>query len=152
MKAVVALGANLEDPQLAMDLAVALLSEATELLAVSTFHKTKPVGGPPQPDYLNAVCIIESELSAGELLSVLHGIEKSMGRVRLEQWGPRIIDLDLITFGNLISDDPDVLLPHPRAYQRTFVLEPWLEIDPDAELPGHGRVDHLLNTLPGSEL
>jgi 2-amino-4-hydroxy-6-hydroxymethyldihydropteridine diphosphokinase len=152
MKAVIALGANLEDPQLAMDLAVALLSEATELLAVSTFHKTKPVGGPPQPDYLNAVCIIESELSAGELLSVLHGIEKSMGRVRLEQWGPRIIDLDLITFGNLISDDPDVLLPHPRAYQRTFVLEPWLEIDPDAELPGHGRVDHLLNTLPGSEL
>ena len=138
MKAVIALGANLEDPQLAMDLAVALLSEATELLAVSTFHKTKPVGGPPQPDYLNAVCIIESELSAGELLSVLHGIEKSMGRVRLEQWGPRIIDLDLITFGNLISDDPDVLLPHPRAYQRTFVLEPWLEIDPDAELPGHG--------------
>ena len=152
MKAVIALGANLEDPQLAMDLAVALLSEATELLAVSTFHKTKPVGGPPQPDYLNAVCIIESELSAGELLSVLHGIEKSMGRVRLEQWGPRIIDLDLITFGHLISDDPDVLLPHPRAYQRTFVLEPWLEIDPDAELPGHGRVDHLLNTLPGSEL
>ncbi len=152
MKAVIALGANLEDPQLAMDLAVGLLSEATELLAVSTFHKTKPVGGPPQPDYLNAVCIIESDLTARELLSVLHGIEKSMGRVRVELWGPRVIDLDLITFGDLVSDDPDVLLPHPRAYQRTFVLEPWLEIDPDAELPVHGRVDQLLNSLRGSEL
>ena len=152
MKAVIALGANLEDPQLAMDLAVGLLSEATELLAVSTFHKTKPVGGPPQPDYLNAVCIIESDLTARELLSVLHGIEKSMGRVRVELWGPRVIDLDLITFGDLVSDDPDVLLPHPRAYQRSFVLEPWLEIDPDAELPVHGRVDQLLNSLRGSEL
>ncbi len=152
MRAVIALGANLEDPQLAMDLAVGLLSEATELLAVSTFHKTKPVGGPPQPDYLNAVCIIESDLTARELLSVLHGIEKSMGRVRVELWGPRVIDLDLITFGDLVSDDPDVLLPHPRAYQRSFVLEPWLEIDPDAELPVHGRVDQLLNSLRGSEL
>ena len=147
MKAVVALGANLDDPASAMQLAVALLREETQVLAVSTFHQTKPVGGPPQPDYLNAACIIESELTPGELLSLLHGIEKSMGRVRIEQWGPRVIDLDLITFGDLVSDDPTVVLPPPRAHEREFVLAPWLEIDPDAEIPSKGRVDQLLFAL-----
>ena len=70
-----------------------------------------------------------------------------MGRVRIEQWGPRVIDLDLITFGDLVSDDPTVVLPHPRAHEREFVLAPWLEIDPDAEIPSKGRVDQLLFAL-----
>ncbi len=149
MKAVVALGANLDNPQAAMDMAVALLAEATDLLAVSAFHQTKPVGGPAQPDYLNAVCIIDSELPPHDLLSVLQGIEKSMGRVRAEKWGPRIIDLDLITYGEIVSEDSHLELPHPRAHERRFVLEPWLEIDPEAQLPSHGRVDKLLENLPG---
>ncbi|HEX7405208.1 MAG TPA: 2-amino-4-hydroxy-6-hydroxymethyldihydropteridine diphosphokinase, partial [Candidatus Nanopelagicaceae bacterium] len=118
MRAVVALGANLDDPRESVDLAVAMLREATDLVAVSTFHVTKPVGGPPQLDYINAVCIIESELSPRELLGLLHGIEKSMGRVRDEHWGPRTIDLDLISFGEVVISEEGLVLPHPRAHER----------------------------------
>lgn len=151
MRAVVALGANLEDPFGAVELAIALLEQSTDLIARSSLHSTKPVGGPPQPDYVNAICIIDSDLSPHELLDLLHGIEKSMGRVRNERWGPRVIDLDLITYGNVVSEEEDLILPHPRAHERRFVLEPWLEIDPDAELPLHGRVDAILAELAPSK-
>jgi len=142
MRAVIALGANLEEPKAAVELAITLLEQATNVIARSTLYSTKPVGGPPQPDYINAVCIIDSELPARDLLGLLHGIEKSMGRVRNERWGPRVIDLDLITYGDLVVEDEDLTLPHPRAHERRFVLEPWLEIDPDAKLPLHGRVSN----------
>jgi len=151
LRAVVALGANLDDPRESVDLAVALLREATDLVAVSTFHVTKPVGGPPQPDYINAVCIIESELSPRELLDLLHGIEKSMGRVRNEHWGPRTIDLDLISFGEVVISEEGLVLPHPRAHERRFVLEPWMEIDPDALLITHGPIRDILAQLPPAE-
>lgn len=148
MKAVIALGANLEEPIAAVELAITLLEQSTDLVARSSLFSTKPVGGPPQPDYVNAICIIESDLPARDLLGLLHGIEKSMGRVRNERWGPRVIDLDLITYGLLVNDEEDLTLPHPRAHERRFVLEPWLEIDPDAELPLHGRVRQILADLP----
>lgn len=151
MKAVVALGANLEEPRAAVELAITLLEQSTNLMAHSSLYSTKPVGGPPQPDYINAVCIIDSDLPVRDLLGLLHGIEKSMGRVREEQWGPRVIDLDLITYGTLVSKDEDLTLPHPRAHERRFVLEPWLEIDPDAELALHGRVSDILAELPPSK-
>lgn len=151
MKAVVALGANLEEPVAAIELAISLLENSTNLLARSSLFSTKPVGGPPQPDYINAVCIIDSDLPARDLLALLHGIEKSMGRVREERWGPRVIDLDLITFGDLLIEEEDLSLPHPRAHERRFVLEPWHEIDPDAELPLHGRVSDILAELPPSK-
>jgi len=151
MKAVVALGANLEDPNAAVELALALLEQSTDLIARSSLYSTKPVGGPPQPDYVNAVCIVDSELPPHELLDLLHGIEKSMGRVRNERWGPRVIDLDLITYDDVLSEEEDLILPHPRAHERRFVLEPWLEIDPDAELPLHGRVADILEELPPSK-
>ncbi|HEX7405570.1 MAG TPA: 2-amino-4-hydroxy-6-hydroxymethyldihydropteridine diphosphokinase [Candidatus Nanopelagicaceae bacterium] len=151
MRAVVALGANLDDPRESVDLAVAMLRAATDLVAVSTFHVTKPVGGPPQPDYINAVCIIESELSPRELLGLLHGIEKSMGRVRDEHWGPRTIDLDLISFGEVVISEEGLVLPHPRAHERRFVLEPWMEIDPDALLISHGPIRDILAQLPAAE-
>ena len=151
MKAVVALGANLDDPQGAIELAVALLREATEVIAVSSLYKTKPVGGPEQPDYFNAICIIESEVSATDFLHMLQGIEKSMGRIRVERWGPRIIDLDLITFGDIQSSDPHLTLPHPRAHERRFVLEPWLEIEPTAHLVGRGLIEQILEELPPSQ-
>ena len=86
MKAVIALGANIGDPQEQMDLAVALLREAIDVKAVSSYYRTAPVGGPEQPDYLNAVCIAECELPAAELLALLHGIEKALGRERLVHW------------------------------------------------------------------
>ena len=148
MKAVIALGANIGNPQEQMDIAVALLKESLEVSAVSSFFTTAPVGGPEQPDYLNAVCIAESELSAADLLALLHGIEKALGRERIEHWGPRTIDLDLIQYGSLLSYAEELLLPHPRAHERRFVLEPWCEIEPDAILLTHGKVSDLLAQLP----
>ena len=147
MKAVVALGANIGNPEEQMDLAVAMLKESTDVKAVSSYHVTKPVGGPEQPDYINAVCILESELPALDLLSLLHGIEKSLGRERIEKWGPRTIDLDLIQYGGLLSKADELELPHPRAYERRFVLEPWFEIEPDAILLTHGKISELLAQL-----
>ncbi len=151
MKAVIALGANLEDPETAVELALSLLELSTDLISRSKLYSTKPVGGPPQPDYINAVAIIESELAAHDLLDLLKGIEKSMGRVRNERWGPRVIDLDLITYGDLQSDDESLTLPHPRAHERRFVLEPWLEIDPDAYLPTFGCIRDILAKIPPSK-
>ena len=148
MKAVVALGANIGNPREQMDVAIALLREATEVKAVSTYFVTKPVGGPEQPDYLNAVCILESELPALDLLAVLQGIEKSLGREREVRWGPRTIDLDLIQYGSLLSAAAELELPHPRAQERRFVLEPWCEIEPDAILLTHGKISELLAQLP----
>ena len=148
MKAVIALGANIGEPRENLDLALALLREATDVQLVSSYYTTAPVGGPEQPDYLNAVCIIESELPAMDLMSLLHGIEKSLGRERVEHWGPRTIDLDLIQYGGLLSNALELQLPHPRAHLRRFVLQPWFEIEPDAILLTHGSIKDLLEQLP----
>ena len=148
MKAVIALGSNIGDPKAQMDLAVAMLREATEIISVSEYFSTKPVSDIEQPDYLNAVCIAESELPALDLLGVLHGIEKTLGRERLEKWGPRTIDLDLIQYGSLLSSADELTLPHPRAHERRFVLEPWISIDPEAILLTHGKISELLAQLP----
>ena len=148
MKAVIALGANIGDPKAQMDLAVAMLREATEVISLSEYFSTKPVSDIEQPDYLNAVCIVESELPAMDLLSLLHGIEKALGRQRLEKWGPRTIDLDLIQYGSLLSSADELKLPHPRAHERRFVLEPWVSVDPEAILLTHGKISELLVQLP----
>ncbi len=148
MKAVIALGANIGNPKEQMDIAIALLRESLEVTAVSSYFTTAPVGGPEQPDYLNAVCIAESELPAAELLALLHGIEKTLGRERIEHWGPRTIDLDLIQYGSILSYAEELILPHPRAHERRFVLEPWAEIDPEALLLTHGKISELLAQLP----
>jgi 2-amino-4-hydroxy-6-hydroxymethyldihydropteridine diphosphokinase len=148
MRAVIALGANIGDPKAQMDLAVAMLREAMEVISVSSYHSTKPVSDIEQPDYLNAICIAESDLPALDLLAVLNGIEKTLGRERLEKWGPRTIDLDLIQYGSLLSSADELTLPHPRAHERRFVLEPWISIDPEAILLTHGKVSELLAQLP----
>jgi len=147
MKAVVALGANLGDPKEQIDVAITLLREATEVVAVSSYYVTKPVGILDQPDFINAVCILESDLPAADLLSLLHGIEKTLGRERHEKWGPRTLDLDLIQYGTLLSKAEELQLPHPRAHERRFVLEPWHEIEPDAVLLTHGKISQLLEQL-----
>ena len=147
MKAIVALGANIGDPQSNLDIAVALLKEASEVLKVSSYYITEPVGGPDQPDFLNAVVILESDLPAMDLLSLLHGIEKSLGRERIEHWGPRTIDCDLIQYGSILSDSTELMLPHPRAHERRFVLEPWHEVEPEGILLTHGPIKELLAQL-----
>ena len=146
MKAVISLGANIGDTKANLDLAIGLLREATEVIAVSSYSQTKPVGGPEQPDYLNAVVIVESELPAKDLLALLNGIETAMGRTREIHWGPRVIDLDLIQYGGLLVNDEKLTLPHPRAHERRFVLAPWFEIEPEAVLLTYGRISDLLKT------
>jgi len=148
MKAIISLGANLGNPKENLDTAITLLRDATDVKAVSSYITTDPVGGPEQPKYLNAVCIIDSDLPAMDLLSMLHGIEKVLGRERIERWGPRTIDLDLIQYGGLLSKAEELMLPHPRAHERRFVLQPWFEIEPDAILLTHGSVQELLEQLP----
>ena len=147
MKAVISLGANIGNPEEQMQLAIAMLREATDVIALSSIYTTEPVGGPEQPNYLNAICIAESDLPAADLLALLHGIEKTLGRERIERWGPRRIDLDLIQYGTILSSAQELELPHPRAHERRFVLEPWFEIEPDAILLTHGKISELLEQL-----
>ena len=147
MKAVIALGANIGNPQEQLELALALLRESIDVQKVSSIYTTSPVGGVAQPDFLNAVCIAESELPAADLLALLHGIEKVLGRTREIHWGPRTIDLDLIQYGSILSYADELALPHPRAHERRFVLEPWNEIEPEAILLTHGKVSELLAQL-----
>ena len=148
-RAVIALGANLGDARAALSGA----SEAIEaipgtfLTAQSSVYSTAPVGGVEQPDYLNAVVIVETTLSPRELLDRLHDLENAWHRTREMRWGPRTLDLDLIEYAGVTSADPTLTLPHPRAHERAFVLVPWLEADPRAELTGFGPVALLVPAL-----
>jgi 2-amino-4-hydroxy-6-hydroxymethyldihydropteridine diphosphokinase len=148
-RAVLALGSNLGDRLENLQGAIDALFDAPGLdfIAVSPVYETAPVGGPDQPDYLNAVIIVDTALPARTILDRAHGVEEAFQRVRAERWGPRTLDLDLITCGDETSDDPELTLPHPRAHERVFVLLPWHDIDPDAEIPGHGSVAKLLAEL-----
>lgn len=147
MKAVVALGSNLENRRLNLDIAITKLELLLKEIKVSPIIESKPVGGPRQDDFLNAVVIGDSELGATELLTSLLLIEEEMGRVRNIKWGPRIIDLDLIVYGEQVIDTVFLKLPHPLAQSREFVLTPWLAIDPMAVIPGVGSVKSLLATI-----
>ena len=143
---VLALGSNLGDRQDilqgAVDAIVGL--PGVRVTAVSPVYETVPVGGPAQPDYLNAIVLADAARPARELLDRLHEIEAAFDRVLVVRWGPRTLDIDVIDFGGERSDDPELTLPHPRAHERAFVLGPWRDVDPDAALPGHGPVAGLL--------
>jgi 2-amino-4-hydroxy-6-hydroxymethyldihydropteridine diphosphokinase len=147
MKAVIALGSNLGNRELYIDSAVAELAKVIEITHLSTNHETDPVGGPEQPKYLNAIAIAETDLDPRELLIIMLEIENRLGREREVHWGPRTIDLDLIVFGDEVIDSEVLVLPHPRAHERKFVLEPWLEIDPDAYIPGIGEIESILQRI-----
>lgn len=147
MRAALALGANIGDRAGALQAAVDALDGATRVMAVSAIFETTPVGGPPQPDFYNAVVVVDTELAAIELLELAHRIEQAAGRVRLEHWGPRTLDVDVLVYGDLRSDDPVLTVPHPRAHERAFVLLPWLDADPDARIGGLGAVADLAGTV-----
>jgi len=147
VKAVIALGSNLGNRELYIDSAIAELAKVIEITHLSTNHETDPVGGPEQPKYLNAIAIAETELDPRELLIIMLEIENRLGRKREVHWGPRTIDLDLIVFGDEVIDSEVLVLPHPRAHERKFVLEPWLEIDPDAYIPGIGEIESILQRI-----
>jgi 2-amino-4-hydroxy-6-hydroxymethyldihydropteridine diphosphokinase len=145
--AVLALGSNLGDRLAMLQLAVDALASAGEVVAVSPVVETDPVGGPEQDDYLNAVVVLGTSATPRELLDRAHQIEQAAHRVRVEHWGPRTLDVDVIAVGDAVVDEPDLSVPHPRAHTRAFVLVPWLAGDADATLVGHGRVDVLLAGL-----
>jgi 2-amino-4-hydroxy-6-hydroxymethyldihydropteridine diphosphokinase len=156
--AVLAFGANLGDRE------ATILAAAEELGAIpgilvdrlSRLYETvavKPDGiDYDAPGYLNAVATIRTSLEPDALLRIVNGIEAEHGRVRAERWGDRTLDVDIITYGELQQDSARLTLPHPRAAERDFVLVPWLEIDPEASLPGIGRADELLTRIPETTL
>lgn len=147
MKAVISLGSNLGDREQHLMSAAQALNEVGEVLALSNVLENRAVGGPPQPDFLNAILILETNLDPDELLRVCQAIEGIFGRTREERWGPRTLDLDIISCDQLIQSSETLTLPHPRASERYFVLAPWFEVDNDAYLPGKGPVVELLANL-----
>jgi 2-amino-4-hydroxy-6-hydroxymethyldihydropteridine diphosphokinase len=149
VKTVIALGSNLGDSKSIFSDAIIQIGKSVEVQSISKFYETIPVGGPEQPNYLNAVLIGDTQMPPLELLTQLQSIENCAGRVREERWGPRTLDLDLIIYGDLLMKEELLTLPHPRAHERSFVLEPWVEIDPQAELPGYGKIGVLLKQIAG---
>ena len=147
MRLVIALGSNLGESEKTLNLAIEKLKELCKIDKISKFIETEPVGGPVQPNYLNAVIIGSTDLTPEVLLEKCLEIENDLGRVREERWGARTIDIDLISVGNIEMDTPALTLPHPRAHERRFVLEPWFEIDQDAVLIGKGKISQLLAAL-----
>ena len=148
-RAVLGLGANLGDALGALRGAVDALDAdpATDVVAASSVYRSAPVGGPEQPDYLNAVVVVATDLRSWELLELAQRIEADHDRVREERWGPRTLDIDLVTFDSVVSNDPDLTLPHPRAHERLFVVLPWLEAAPDDQHPTFGLLSGLAVAL-----
>jgi 2-amino-4-hydroxy-6-hydroxymethyldihydropteridine diphosphokinase/dihydroneopterin aldolase len=151
---VLALGANLGDRAATLGAAVAELAATPgiEVVGISPVVETDPVGGPGQPDYLNAVVAVRSTLTPLGLLAACLAVEQRHGRERRVRWGPRTLDIDVVTYGELVLRSPDLVLPHPRAAARAFVLAPWAALDPRARLPvpgGSAAVLELLADLVG---
>ncbi len=151
-RVVLALGSNLGDRLANLQAGLDVLAAAPGLgqLSVSPVYETAPVGGPAQDDYLNAVVIAETALPARAVLERARQAEAALGRVRAQRWGPRTLDVDIIVCGAEISADPKLTLPHPRAHERAFVLAPWHDLDPAAQIPGRGPVADLLARLGGA--
>lgn len=135
-RAVLALGSNLGESESTIERAVVDLREAgMRILRVSPLYRTAPVGGPAgQPDYVNAVIEVSTSLRPYELLKLCNAVEAAHHRERLVRWGPRTLDIDVIDYEGVVSDDPVLTLPHPRAHERSFVLTPWARMDPEAHL------------------
>jgi 2-amino-4-hydroxy-6-hydroxymethyldihydropteridine diphosphokinase len=149
-RVVLSLGSNLGDRLENLQEAIDTLFDAPGLtfVALSPVYETEPYGGPDgdipeQDDYLNVVVIADTRLAPETLLERVLNVENSMRRTREVRWGPRTLDIDIVLFGNVTSDDPQLTLPHPRAHERAFVLVPWADVEPEVLLPGHGRVGDL---------
>ena len=153
--AVLSLGSNLGDRHANLRDAVLGLGEA--VLVISGVYETPPWGDPDQQDYLNAAVLVADEIEARAWLTRAQELERAAGRVRdpARRYAPRTLDVDVVAVWDdagvpVTSDEPDLVLPHPRAHERAFVLRPWLDIQPYAQLPGHGWVTDLLRTGPAA--
>lgn len=149
--AVISLGANLGNRLETVQGAIDALEDTPGLRvkAVSPVYETEPWGVDPgsQPSYLNAVILVKTTLPPSSLLERGQAIEEAFDRIRNERWGPRTLDVDILAYADVVSDDPLLTLPHPRAHQRAFVLVPWHDVDPKAEVPGRGPIAELLTTV-----
>ena len=155
-EAVLSLGANLGDRARALRTAITALKD-DGLVARSTLYETPPWGPVEQPPYLNAVVVVRGPRDASGWLPRAHELEQAAGRTREERWGPRTLDVDVVVVTEddgtpVLSDDPELTLPHPRAHERAFVLVPWLALDPGAVVPGRGRVADLVTALPPDDV
>jgi 2-amino-4-hydroxy-6-hydroxymethyldihydropteridine diphosphokinase len=151
-RVVLALGSNQGERLAMLQGAVDALADTPDLVvvAVSPVYETDPVGGPEQPDFLNAVVVAEGPQSPRTQRERALAIEDAFDRTRDVHWGPRTLDVDVVAVGDLTVDEPDLVVPHPLAGDRAFVLVPWCDADPAAELPGAGRVADLLVRLDTS--
>ena len=136
------LGSNLGDRLASLEQAARLLEaeQGVDVVRSSSVYASDPVGGPPQPEYLNAVVEVMTDLGPDELLAACQRVESTLGRVRAERWGPRTIDIDVLAYDELERHDPELTLPHPRLLERAFVLVPLLEVAPELRLPDGRRV------------
>jgi 2-amino-4-hydroxy-6-hydroxymethyldihydropteridine diphosphokinase len=141
-RAFLGLGSNVGDRLAYLRDAVRLLDDEDGIRVVrcSRIWETAPIGGPPQPDFLNAVIEVDLDRTPRELLAAAHRVEAALGRVREIRWGPRTIDVDVLLIGDRTIDEPDLVVPHPRIAERAFVLLPLLELEPDLALPGGRRL------------
>jgi 2-amino-4-hydroxy-6-hydroxymethyldihydropteridine diphosphokinase len=147
--AFIGLGSNLNDPDGQVRAALAALAhvESTRVCAVSSLYRSAPVGIEDQPEFVNAVAHVMTLLEPRPLLQHLLALESAQGRVRTVRNGPRTLDLDLLLFGSRCIDEPGLVIPHPRMHERAFVLIPLVEIAPDLDIPGHGRVADLIRRI-----
>ncbi len=154
VRVVLGLGSNLGDRLANLQAAVDALCRGPGLgfVAVSPVYETAPVGGPSQPDFLNAVLLAAAALPASAVLDRAHAAEAASHRVRGARWGPRTLDIDIISYDDVTSDDPALTLPHPRAHERSFVLVPWHDVEPGARIPGRGPVAGLVAAGPADGL
>ncbi len=151
----IGLGSNLDNPKSQISRAINALEKLpeTELLRCSSLYRSKPVGPKDQPDYINAVVILDTALSALTLLNHMQAIEDQQGRVRgSERWGPRTLDLDLLMYGDERINDKHLTVPHQEMHKRNFVLYPLHEISPGIAIPGHGPVEKLIEHMDSSDL
>lgn len=150
--AAIGFGSNSGDRTAHLAAALSRVAELGRVRAVSPVYETAPVGGPPQPNYLNMVVLVETRLGPRALLEALLDIERAAGRQRREKWGPRPLDLDLLLYGEESIDEPGLTVPHPRLTERRFTLEPLLEIDPGAALPDGTPLSSFLGAVADQEV
>jgi 2-amino-4-hydroxy-6-hydroxymethyldihydropteridine diphosphokinase len=155
-RAVLSLGGNLGDRAGTLRRAIEALT-AEGLVARSMLYETPPWGPVEQPPYLNAIAVVRGDRDAAGWLALAHALEQAAGRTREVRWGARTLDVDVVTVTEddgtpVLSDDPQLTLPHPRAAERAFVLVPWVSLEPTAILPGHGRIADLVAALPADDV
>ena len=148
------LGANLGAAHNTVREAIAAIAADPRLLTprVSSLYRTSPVGGVEQADFINAVVVADTTLEPHELIALARRLEEQHGRTREVRWGPRTLDVDILALGSVVSHDPEIVLPHPRAHERAFVLVPWAEISADAVIVGHGTVAECLRSMAADDL